>query len=395
MAREINRLTARGVAALKEPGLHADGAGLYLRIDQTLNRRWVWIYKWLGRRREMGLGSAQTIDLKTARTLADDARKLLAHGLDPIAARKAEQVGEMTFGALAERVIADLAQGWRSPKAAPQWTASLKTHAADLWDRPVAAIETSHVLAALKPIWLRLPETAGRVRARIERVLDVAAVEGLRAGPNPARWKGHLQILLARQARARGHHEAMAYEDVPAFIARLREREAVAARALEFAILTATRTTEVREARKEEIEGDVWVIPAERMKGNKEHRVPLSDRALALIEELAIINGRTPFIFPAERINSPLSSMAMLMLLRRMEVQATVHGFRSAFRDWAGDCTDFARETVEEALAHAVGGAVERAYRRRDAIEKRRKLMEAWATFVTTPPADNVHQLRA
>lgn len=393
MARAINRLTHRGVAALKEPGLHADGAGLYLRIDQTLNRRWVWIYFWQDRRREMGLGSAQTVELKEARRLADAARKVLAEGLDPIAARKVEKVGETTFGGLAERVIADLAPGWRNPKAEAQWTASLKTHAADLWNRPVAAIETRHVLAALSPIWQSLPETASRVRSRIERVLDVARVEGLRTGENPARWRGNLQILMARQARTRGHHTALSYEALPAFMARLRERQATAARALEFAILTAARTTEVRAAAKTEIQGTVWVIPAERMKAQKEHRVPLVGRALEIVAEMAELNAGSPYLFPGEQHIEPLSSMAMLMLLRRMEVDVTVHGFRSAFRDWAGDCTDFPQELAEQALAHTVGSKVEQAYRRRDALEKRRRLMEAWEAFCTTAPGVNVRQI--
>lgn len=393
MARAINRLTTLRVKALAEPGLHADGAGLYLRIDQTLNKRWVWLFKWQGRRREMGLGSAQTVELKEARKRADAARTVLAAGLDPIAARTAEAFGEMTFGALAERVITDLAQGWRSPKAEAQWRASLTTHAAKLWPMKVAQIETEHVLAALSPIWQRLPETAGRVRARVERILDVATVEGLRTGDNPARWKGHLQVLLARQQRIRGHHTAMPYEHVPAFMRDLRGREAMAGLALEFAVLTVTRTTETREARPEEIVDGVWIIPAERMKAGREHRVPLSTAALAVVERALAARGDNPFLFPGEEYQAPLSRMAMLMLLRRMEVDVTVHGFRSSFRDWAGDCTDFPRELIEEALAHAVGSTVERAYRRRTALEKRRGLMEAWGKFCAEP--SNVVHLRA
>jgi len=395
MARAINRLTARTVAALKEPGLHADGAGLYLRIDQTLNRRWVWVYFWHGRRREMGLGSAQTVELKEARRLADDARKVLASGLDPIAARKAEQVGEMTFGVLAERVIADLAPGWRNPKAEKQWRASLKTHAASIWKLPVSTVDTRQVVDVLQPIWTRLPETASRVRARIERILDVARVEGLRKGENPARWRGHLQIILPRQTHQPGHHAALSYEDVPAFLERLRQREAIAARALEFTILTAMRTSEVLGTPKAEIQGALWIIPGERMKAAREHRVPLCARAIEIVEEMSDLNDGSEYLFPGDQRIEPLSNMAMLMLLRRMEETITVHGFRSAFRDWAGDCTDYPRELIEQALAHTVGSAVERAYRRRDALEKRRKLMDDWGAFCTTPPNSNVIPFRA
>ena len=395
MAREINRLTAKAVAALKEPGLHADGAGLYLRIDQTLNRRWVWVYFWRKKRREMGLGSAATVSLKDARNAAQAARDVLASGRDPIEARKIEALPDLTFGEMATQVIAKLGPGWRNPKAAPQWTASLTTHAAAIWKRPVAAVDTADVLDVLTPIWLEIPETATRVRARIERILDMAKIDGLREGENPARWRGHLQLMMARQGRARGHHTAMAYEDVPAFIQRLQGRPATAARALEFAILTAARTTEVREARWSEIAGDVWSIPAGRMKAMRDHRVPLSDRAIEILDEMRPLRGRADLIFPGDQVIEPLSSMAMLMLLRRMNSEVTVHGFRSAFRDWAGDCTSHPREVIEAALAHAVGDAVEQAYRRRDALLKRRGLMDAWATFCTTPPAANVVPLRA
>lgn len=390
MARAINRLTAIGVKALAEPGLHADGAGLYLRIDQTLNRRWVFVFFHGGKRREMGLGSAAAVDLKTARRAADAARQLVAQGRDPIAERKIDAASALTFGDLAERVIADLEPGWKNPKAGPQWRASLNQHAAHLKKMPVAAVDEIAVLKVLKPIWQEIPETATRVRARIERILDIARIEGLRTGENPARWKGHLQLIMAKQARVRGHHKAMAYEDVPSFLARLRDRPAMAARALEFTILAASRTTETREATWAEIDGDVWTIPAERMKAKKPHRIPLTPRMREILDEVRPLKSSADLIFPGDQRIEPLSRMAMAMLLRRMEVSVTVHGFRSAFRDWAGDCTPFAREVVEEALAHVVGGAVERAYRRRDALVKRRELMTAWSTYCATPPNANV-----
>ena len=395
MPRKIDRLTHRTVEALQEPGLHADGAGLYLRIDQTLNKRWVFVFFWRGKRREMGLGSAapDCVSLKDARAAATAARKLLSDGVDPIAARKQEAAATAprTFGQQAEAVITELEAGWRSAKAGPQWRASLTRHAEHIWNMPVAQVDTEAVLEVLKPIWLSHPETARRVRMRIERILDVARIEGRRSGENPARLKGHIQLLLARQPGQRGHHAAMPYEDVPAFMARLRDRRATAARALEFTILAAARSSETREALWSEIHGDVWIIPAARMKAGREHRVPLSDRMLEILEEMKPLRTAADYIFPGDQRIEPLSNMAMLRLLQhRMDLDVTVHGFRSAFRDWAGDCTDHPRDVIEAALAHVVGGAVERAYRRRDALAKRRQLMADWATFCSTPPQAKV-----
>lgn len=385
MPRAINRLTDKTVKALTEPGMHADGSGLYLRIDQTDNRRWVFVFFWRGKRREMGLGSAATVSLKAARLAADAARDKLKAGEDPIAARKVE-AGAVTFGALAERVVTDLEGGWKSPKAAPQWRASIKTHAARLLSKPVADIDTADVLDTLAPVWKRYPETAGRVRARIERVLDVAKVEGLRTGDNPARWKGHLQLLLANQSRVRGHHASMPYESIPAFIQQLRARRATAASALEYTILSAVRTGEATGAMWPEIDGDVWTIPGDRTKTGNELRVPITTPMRSILDQMWKCRvSDAGYVFPGDQRIEPLSSMAMLMLLRRMEETATVHGFRSSFRDWAGDCTLHAREVAEQALGHLVGDDSERAYRRRDALEKRRALMTDWATYCTTP----------
>lgn len=390
MARATNQLTVKAIAALREPGMHADGAGLYLKVDQTLNRRWVLIYFWHGKRREMGLGSAETVTLAAARQAAASARQMVAGGIDPIGARKLQTGSAVTFRDFAELVIVDLTPGWKSPKTDGQWRASLDTHAGAISKRPVSDVDTEDVLLVLKPIWNTIPETASRVRARIERVLDVAKIKGLRKGENPARWRGHLQLLLAKQQRIRGHHAALSYDGVPAFIQRLRGRQAVAARALEFTILAASRTTETREATWSEIDGDVWTIPASRMKATKAHRVPITNRMREILDEMAPLKTDAGFIFPGDQRIEPLSRMAMLMLLRRMEVSFTVHGFRSAFRDWAGDCTPYPRELIEEALAHTVGNAVERAYRRSDALAKRRQLMEAWEQFATMPPNANV-----
>jgi integrase len=295
---------------------------------------------------------------------------------------------------VATRAIATLEDGWRSDKTANQWRSSLKTHAAEVWRMPVSAVTTVDIRAALDPIWQQLPETASRVRARIEHVLDVARVEGLRQGENPARWKGHLQLLLGRQAKERSHHAAMAYEDVPAFIQRLRLRRANAARALEFTILGATRTTETRLGRWPEINGDLWVIPGERMKSGREHIVTLTPRMLEILDEMKFQRAAGDYIFPGDQRVEPLSNMAMLNLLQRMGVEVTVHGFRSSFRDWAGDCTHHPREVAELALAHNVGDETELAYRRRTALAKRRALMTDWAIYCTTPPVSNVRQFR-
>lgn len=394
MAREINKLTAKEVAALNEPGLYGDGAGLWLKIDQTQSKRWVLVYFLAKKRREMGLGPVAQVDLKTARAKAAAARQLVADGRDPIAERRAAEQSATTFGEVALRAITTLEDGWRSDKTASQWRSSLKTHAAEIWKMPVSAVTTADVRAALDPIWQSLPETASRVRARIEHVLDVARVEGLRQGENPARWKGHLQLLLGRQAKERAHHSAMAYEDVPAFVQRLRLRRANAARALEFTILGATRTTETIQARWSEIEGDLWVIPGERMKSGREHIVTLTPRMLEILEEMKFQRTAGDYIFPGDQRIEPMSNMAMLNLLQRMDTKVTVHGFRSSFRDWAGDRTSFTRDVAELALAHRVGSETELAYRRRTALDKRRELMTAWATYCTTPPTSNVRQLR-
>lgn len=381
MARTTQRLTARGANALKEPGLHADGAGLYLRIDQTGARRWVWIFFRLGKRREMGLGSLTDVGLAEARAAAEVARRALADGLDPIDARKAANrpPESRLFSAVASDLMDSLEPSWRSPKQRDQWEASLKQHAAKIWKADVAEVDTAMVLEALKPIWSTKAETATRVRSRVERVLDAAKVKGLREGENPARWKGHLSALLPKAERNKGHFGAMPYESVPGLMTALSAKASISARALRFTILTAKRSGEVRGARWEEIQGDVWTIPADRMKGGKEHREPLTEEAVALLD-LTPRDVRQGLIFPGW--NGPLSDMTLGKCLKINGGEgATVHGFRSSFRDWAGDCTVHPREVIEEALSHQIGNKAERAYRRRDALEKRRLLMDAWAAF--------------
>jgi len=387
------KLTARAAAATKS-GRYCDGRGLWLVVSPSGARKWVFRFTYCGRVTEMGLGGHETT-LAQARDKAAEARKLIAAGRNPIEARPEAgrlKAGKPTFGQCADALLAAKASEWRNEKHRQQWAMTLETYAAPLRSRPVDEINTETVLGVLQPLWRTTPETASRLRGRIEAVLDAARAKGhiARNEANPARWRGHLDKLLAkRQKLTRGHHAAMAFDDVPEFIGKLREREACAALALEFLTLTAARSGEVLGARWAEfdLEGKVWVIPAARMKAGREHRVPLSCQALAILEKLA--GAKTgEFVFAGQKAGKPLSGMAMEMVLRRMKVDGvTVHGFRSAFRDWCGEATSFPRELAEAALAHVSGDATERAYRRGDALEKRRKLMDAWAHFCE-PKAD-------
>ena len=381
-----NGLTARKAETAK-PGKYEDGHGLRLVVSPSGARKWVFRFMRVGKRIEMGLGSMPAVSLAQAREKAADARRLVKTGKDPLAVRRAEQAAQAdgeAFGPFALKLIDTIESGFRNRKHRTQWRTTLITYAAPLWQKSLADIETDDVLACLNPIWQAKAETASRVRGRIERVLDAAAARGLRSRDNPARWRGHLANLLpARQRLARGHHAAMPFDDVPVFVAKLREAEGVSARALEFVILTAARSGEVLGARWSEIDlaAKVWTVPAARMKAGREHRIPLTKRAAAILTMLA--SARIgDHIFPGAKRGKPLSAMAVTMVMRRMGMgHFTVHGFRSAFRDWAGERTNFPREVAEAALAHVVGDATERAYRRGDALEKRRALMEAWAAF--------------
>lgn len=400
MGRETKRLTARTVATLTKPGRHADGGNLYLSISTNGGRRWIFLYRWAGKQLEMGLGSARDVSLARARELADAARAQLAEGVNPLDARRAERVVIPTFGEFADGLVQDIQSGFRNEKHRWQWQHTLEVYAAALRPIQIDSVTTEDVLGILQPLWQTKQETASRLRGRIERVLDAAKAKGLRAGDNPARWRGHLDALLPkRQKLQRGHHPALPHASVPAFVAELQKRRATAALALEFAILTAARSGEVLGATWVEIDrkAKIWTVPAVRMKAGKEHRVPLSDRALEILDEAAAQRTDGGFVFPGPRKGKPLSNMAMAMLLRvRMKrPEITVHGFRSSFRDWAGECTSFPREVAEAALAHTVGDEVERAYRRADALEKRRKLMEAWAKYVTGGAGAKVVPIRA
>jgi integrase len=387
MARTVHRLSPVKVAKETKPGLYADGGGLYLRITTGKNagRRWVFLYRrpGEGKRCEIGFGGVTAVPLAKARKKAEEARALLADGKDPRAQRD-EGAKVPTFGELADQHIASMESSWRNEKHRAQWKMTLREYAKPLRGKPVNEITTADVLAVLQPIWQSVPETASRVRGRIENVLDAAKVQGFRDGQNPAAWRGHLKLVLpARQKLTRGHHAAMAIDDLPEFMASLRGRRAVAARCLEFAILTAARSGEAIGARWDEIDlaAKVWIIPASRMKATREHRVPLCTRAVEILQEMEPLRDG-PHVFPGQRPARPLSTMALEMILRRMKVTgATVHGFRSTFRDWCGDRTSFPREIAEHALAHVIGDKAEQAYRRDDALERRRPMMEAWAAF--------------
>jgi len=403
MVRAWNRLTARMVKALDQPGAYADGGGLYLRVRTDGSKVWTFRYMRDGRAREMSLGPVRVVSLKDAREKAGKQRSLLVDGIDPIAARRADRGKRKqvpTFRQACVLYIGTHGQSWRNAKHRAQWESTLKIYTYSvIGDMPVSDVDTGAVMKVLEPIWHEKPETASRLRGRIERVLDWAAVRGDRWGDNPARWRGHLQALLPAKTKVRSvkHFRALPWQDMPAFMAALRERGGISPRALEYAILTAARSGEVRLATWDEIDLDarLWTIPAERMKARKEHRVPLCDRSVAILE------GMKPYadgelIFPGQKRGRPMSDMSLAAVLKRMQIGATVHGFRSTFRDWAAETTNFPREVAEHALAHSLPDKVEAAYRRGDLFDKRRKMMDAWAAYCERKPArgDNVRPMQ-
>jgi integrase len=395
--RDSKRLTAVAVAKASKPGRYGDGNGLWLQVAPGGTKSWLFRFERGGRERRMGLGAVHTLTLAEARERARECRKLLLDGHDPIEARRATVAKSrvatataLTFKECAERYITAHEAGWKNKVHRAQWPATLAAYAYPTFGAlPVAAIDTGLVLKALEPIWTAKPETAGRVRGRIESVLDWAAARGYRTGENPARWKGHLQKLLpARSKVARvKHHAALPYSDAPAFMADLRARDGVSARALELAILAATRTTETIAARWDEIDlkARTWTIPPERMKAGREHRLPLTDRAVEILEALPR-EGDAEFVFIGDKPGKPLSNMALLATLKRMgRADLTAHGFRSTFRDWAAETTAYPGEVVEMALAHVIKDKAEAAYRRGDLFEKRRRLMADWAGYCASP----------
>jgi integrase len=401
MARAIHKLTARAAETISKPGRHGDGGGLYLSVSADGRRRWVFLYTWRGKLREAGLGSASKggVTLKAARDKAAEGRAFVKAAVDPIAEwNRPEAEAVPTFAKIADDYVDAQKGGWRNEKHRAQWTMTLTSYCEAIRNTPVDEIDTEAVLSVLKPLWARAPETASRLRGRIEAVLDAAKAKGHvgRNEANPARWRGHLDKLLPKRSKlTRGHHAAMPYKDVPKFIGELVLREATAARGLEFCILTATRTSEALQARWSEFDLDdkLWILPAERTKAGRAHRVPLSDRAMNILREMEKAKAGD-YVFPGNRAKRPLSNMAFEMLLRRAKSKFTAHGFRSSFRDWAGNETHFPRELAEHALAHVIGDKAEQAYRRSDALARRRELMDAWARYCDGAAADNVVALK-
>ena len=385
MAGITNKLSATSISSSKNKRRLGDGAGLWLNISKSGGKSWV--FRWSpkgGLPREMGIGPYPAVSLAKARSIAAECRVHVAAGKNPKTER--DRFTANTFGQVADQFIETMATRWTNEKTKWQWKSTLAERCNPIRQRPVSELDTADVLKILNPIWQEIPETAGRVRSRIEQVLDFAKAKEWREGENPARWRGHLSnILPARQKLTRGHHPAMSYQDLPAFWKALSGKEALAASALLLLILTASRTSEVLKATWNEFDLDncLWVIPAERMKEKRDHRIPLTSESVAILEPL-LENRISDYVFPGQQPNRPLSGMAMRMLMRRMKIEnVTVHGFRSSFKDWCGDETNYPREIAEAALAHKVGNDVEQAYRRSDALEKRRKLMQAWADYCT------------
>jgi integrase len=390
------QLSVIAVANINRRGINFVGGvrGLGLNVTKAGSKSWILRYQISGKRRDMGLGGYTDITLAAARELARTARVKIAQGIDPIndlLAKRSErgqaQKPQMTFRQAANQYIEANESVWKSAKHAQQWRNTIDTYASStLSDLPVQEIKSIQVLEVLDPIWRTKTETATRLRSRIELILDWSIARGHREAPNPARWKGHLDKLLPAPSKVakKAHHPALPYSEMPEFMNRLREQAGIGALALEFAILTAARSGEVRGATWDEIDeaSAIWTVPASRMKAGKEHRVPLSPMALNLIRKQRDVSS-SDFIFPGTRYGKPLSDMTLSAVLRRMKVAAVPHGFRSTFRDWTAETTDFPNEVAEMALAHSVGNKVEAAYRRGDLLEKRRNLMLAWAKYIS------------
>tara|TARA_R110000782_G_scaffold152545_1_gene245121 strand:+ start:238 stop:1464 length:1227 start_codon:yes stop_codon:yes gene_type:complete len=399
MGRTINRLTALDVKRLNRRGLHADGGGLYLQVSNFDTKAWIFRFTLRGKARTMGLGPIHTVSLAEARQKAEECRKLLRDGIDPIEQRKAERARSgletaklMTFRDCAKGYLRSHGAAWSNVKHSSQWRNTLSTYVYPVFgELSVREIDAALVMKVLEPIWTAKPETAGRVRGRIEAILDWAKARGYRDGENPARWRGHLDKLLPAKTKVRKvrHHAALPYMEIGAFMGALRQRDAIAARGLEFLILTAARTGEVIGAKWPEVDfkSKVWTVPADRMKAGREHRVPLSAPAVTVLETMANLR-QSDFVFPGARDREPLSNMSFLQLLKRMDHGSmTAHGFRSTFRDWVSERTNYPREVAEMALAHKISDGVEAAYRRGDLFEKRRRLMNDWAQWCAMPAA--------
>ena len=391
MAR--NKLTQTKLKASLNAGLHSDGDGLYLRVTPTGTRNWTFLYIRDGKRREMGLGAfgrgTGTVGLTGARAKAEEIRAILGRGGDPFTEMTERQKRKKvaTFAECADRFMSSQLISFRNDKHKAQWQMTLSdAYCSSIRCLPVDEIGSDNIVAVLEPEWLTKNETLSRLRGRIERVLDYAKVSGFRDDENPARWKGHLELRLPKpeQKLSRGHHAAMPVADLPAFMASLRGASGTGARALEFTILTAARTGEVLNATWPEIdwEAAVWIVPGARMKAGREHRVPLTAAAIAVLDQMKAIRT-SDYIFAGRDGRKPISNMTMGKVLKTLgDETSTVHGFRSSFRDWAGDETSHVRDVIESALAHQLKDKAEAAYRRSDALEKRRALMQDWATYL-------------
>ncbi len=395
MAKLVNRLIPNSIKNSMAPGLYPDGDGLYLQVSKAGSKSWLFRFMLRGKARHMGMGSFRDKTLKEARSEAGVYRGLLDKGIDPIEYRKTQREAQRqdegkakTFKECAEAYIELRKPDWKNSKHADQWTNTLDTYTYPIiGNRPVADIDSNDVLKVLKPIWYKKSETATRVRQRIESVLNYARVRGYRNGENPALWRGHLDQVLPKRNKVKTvkHHPALPYQELPDLFADLMDRKTAAAKALAFTILTAVRSGECRKAVPTEFDlnAGVWIIPSKRMKAHREHRVPLTKTALQLVSEALKDREEPDFVFPGIRKDTPLSENAMLTVLKKSmkRPDLTVHGFRSTFRDWAGECTNFPREVIEAALAHQIKNQTEKAYARGDLFEKRQKLMEAWANY--------------
>jgi integrase len=403
MARAREILKPRAIEKILKPGYYSDGAGLCLQVGPSGSKSWIFRYMRNGRAREMGLGSGSVYSLAEAREEADKQRKLLGRGVDPIKARDAAEGAaalaaskDKTFDECASEYIAKHRHEWKNAKHLEQWENTVATYCTAILKLPVQGLDVGRILAVLEAIWNEKRETAVRLRGRIEKVLDYAKARGYCSGDNPARWRGNLEEMLPKDRRRQRitHHAALPYTEAGTFMKDLRAQEGTAARALEFTIMTAARTGETIGAAWAELdlEGATWTIPAKRMKGHREHRAPLAPTTLKLLRALP---REGDYVFAGRRAKMPLSNMAMLALLERMgRGDLTVHGFRSTFRDWASERTNFANHVVEMALAHAIGDDVEAAYRRGDLFEKRRRLMVAWAAYLSAAEAAKVTPIR-
>jgi len=406
MAREIGKLSAVEVRNKKTPGYYSDGGCLYLQVAKNGAKTWIFRFMLDGKRRDMGLGGIDTVRLAEAREEARRCRLLVRDGIDPIEDRIAVRLAArtasaktLTFRQCAEAYIQSHEAGWSNPKHIAQWSSTLSTYAYPVFGSlPVQSVDTSQVMMVLEPIWATKNETASRVRGRIENILDWARTREYRTGENPARWKGHLDHLLPARSKVQKvtHHAALPYDQMGTFMAALRAETGVSARAFEFAILTAARTGEALGATWNEIDTEkrIWIIPAERMKAEREHRVPLSTAAIAVLKGMTDMRCGD-YVFPGAKEKRPLSDMALLMTLRRMKREdITPHGFRSTFRDWCAEQTTYPSEVAEMAIAHTVGDKVEAAYRRGDLFEKRLGLMQDWAAFCATLSQAQVPPMR-